>query len=174
MKLFEVCINEVFDTKVPVENWRQQGNNIIGNINIDNEQFQIIIEVQHYTFQNNNFNFLNVAFTKIVNGKPSQVLTITSKNSTKILGAIYNAIADKIKELSIDYEIDAIVFVARDNVDKRMSVYNRMTSTMFNPFLIYKTDISLPKGARMTILFNKDMDSQTLNSFTEYVDSIIK
>ncbi len=174
MKLFELCLNEVFDTKIPVDNWSRDNNRLMGDINIDNEHFQVIIEIQHYNFQSNYFNFLNIAFAKIVDGKPSQELTINNKNSAKILGAIYNAIIAKTKELSAQYEIDAIVFVARDNVNKRMSIYNKMTSTMFNPFLVYKTDIPLPDGAKMTALFRDNIDPQLFKSFVEYVDTISK
>jgi prophage DNA circulation protein len=174
MKLFELCINEVFDTKVPVDNWIKKGDSIIGNIVIDHEQFQIIVELQHYKFNNESFNFLNIAFAKMVNGIPSQLLTITSKNSSKILGAIFNAVSEKTKELSDLFNIKAIVFVARDNVSKRMSVYNRMASNMFSPFSVSKTNIPLPKGGRMAALFRDNIDPQLLKSFIEFVDSLQK
>lgn len=167
-----LCLNEVFDTKIPVENWKIVDNTIIGALIIDNEQFNIILEVQTFNFNNINFNFLNVAFAKIVNGKSTQELSLTSKNSSKILGAIFNAISDKIKELSSQYDIDAVVLVARDNVNKRMSLYNKMASNMFNPFNISKTDIPLPNGGRMTALFKQNFDPPTLKLFIEYVDSI--
>lgn len=167
-----VCVNEVFDTKIPVESWKIVGNTITGDLIIDTEQFNIILEIQTFTFNNNTFDFLNVAFAKIVNGKPTQDLIITSKNSSKLLGAIFNAISDKIKELSAQYDVDAVVLVARDNVDKRMSLYNKIASNMFNPFTVSKTDIPLPNGGKMTALFRKSFDKQTLDMFIKYVNSL--
>lgn len=169
-----INVNEVFDTKIPVENWIKKGNSIIGNMFIENEQFHVIIELQHYNFNNKQFNFLNIAFAKILeNGEPTQLLSLTNKNSSKILGVIYNALSSKIKELSNKLDIKAITFVARDNVDKRMSLYNRMTSNLFNPFTSYKQNIPLSNGAKMTILFSGYLDSLDYDSFIKYVDSLL-
>lgn len=174
MKLIEIQLDEVYNTKIPVERWTTNDNSVVGDIIIDGERFQIMIELLHYSFNSNRFSFLNIAFAKIISGAPSQELTITSKNASKILGAIFNAASDKVKELSNQYDIKAIVFVARDNVEKRMSVYNKMTSNLFNPFTMSKTNIPLPNGGKITALFHKSFDLNTVDSFVKYVDSLIK
>lgn len=161
-----MLLNEIFDTKIPVEQWRRDGYREIGIIHIDGEEFHIILEERHYTFQDKTLNFINTAFAKIVNGRRSQRLVVSSKNASRILGAIYNAVIGKINPRN---DIDAIVFVARDNVAKRMSLYNQMTSNMFNPFTDVIENIPLPEGAKATILLKHTVDHDMVEAFKQHL-----
>ena len=164
---------EVYNTKIPVDNWFRDGNSNFGFIDISGEKFKIIIEELNYSFNSKTFNFLNVAFSKIVNGIETQNLTASSKNPSKILGAIFNAIADKLANIDSS-NIDAIVFVARDNVNKRMSIYNRMSSNLLNPFNNVLQDVKIPNGGRMTILLNSKLSTDETNNFINHLKTLEK
>lgn len=172
MKLADLdvfALNEVFDTKIPVEHWIRMPGVDIGKITIDNEQFQIIVEQNHYSFDNHTINFLNVAFEKIVDGQPSQQLVLTSKNSSKILGAVMNAASDAVNR----YDVDAIVFVATDNTEQRMRVYNKMVSNLLSPFRTYKQNINLPNGGKMTLLLKDRIDKQLMAAFETHLANMV-
>lgn len=166
-----MLINEIFDTRIPVNQWTRQGNTEVGILDIDGEEFHIILEERHYTFQSRVLNFINAAFAKIVDGKQSQKLVGSSKYAGKILGAIFHAVTDKVKSRD---DIDAIVFVARDNVTKRMSLYNQMASNMFNPFTDVIRDVPLPEGGKMTILLKNIVDKDLVSAFEEYLTTLEK
>jgi hypothetical protein len=163
------ALNEVFDTKIPIENWIHLPDADIGQITIDNEQFQIVIEQNHYSFDGRTINFLNIAFEKIDNGQPSQQLVLTSKNSSKILGAIMNSAVDAVKR----YNVDAVVFVANDNVEKRMRVYNKLASNILSPFQVYKRDIILPYGGRMTILLRNTLSKHDIEALETHLAKVV-
>lgn len=178
-----MLLNEIFDTKVPVEQWRRVGHKDIGRIHIDEEEFHIILEESHYKFEDKTIktiNFINAAFAKIVDGpKLREDPLITSKNAAKVLGAIYNAIIFKMNGRD-DSEplfvggIEAIVFVARDNVTERMDLYNRMTSNMFNPFTDVIENVHLPDGGRMTILLKNTIRGNLAEAFKQHLTTLNK
>ncbi|MGI0075802.1 MAG: hypothetical protein ACREAU_00155, partial [Nitrosopumilaceae archaeon] len=63
---------------------------------------------------------------------------------------------------------------ARDNVEKRMSIYNGMTSNMFNPFTNVIRDVPLPGDGKMTILLKNILDKNIINAFKQYLITLNK
>jgi len=147
---------ETLETKIPVENWRWIDKKLEGDLLIDTETFKIILEpgeVQGHVL-------VNIAFEKLVNGKFSQDLVINSKNGSKILGAIINGAWDKLEEFD---NVEFIVFIAADNVSKRMGIYNTVARRLMKSmnFNIIKDNFKVRNGL-MTIISKKNYSDEML------------
>lgn len=171
MRLIELyeptLVNEIFDTKVSVTNWKQNDNESIGSITIDDEKYQITLERLEYTL-NNKIPFLNVSFQAFdKDGNPIEELTSNNKVSPfKVIGAITNAILDAVNKTK--YQI--IVFIAQDNIESRMGIYNRIAnSNLTRPFTAWRNNIPLGNGAKATIMFNGKLSPDTINQFEKHL-----
>lgn len=155
--LFEIVINvnEVFDTKISPDKWEQRNNQLVGTLSIDQTTYEIYLEPADYSIKDKTFNIINVAFAKIVNEQPDRNLSLNNKSASKIFGAIINALLEKIKQ----FEYDAIVFIARDNIEKRMSLYNQIARHKGGNFLSQKENITIP-GGQATVLYNKNFPQE--------------
>lgn len=167
-------LNEVFDTKIPVNKWRSQGRTLTGELNIDNAVYHISLEPSTYKFQTKIYNFINITFAKIVNGEPIQTLTFDKENpanASKVIGAIVNALYDKLT----GYQYHAIVMAAMDNVQQRMRIYDsvaRWKGAKLGASVLY--DIPLLKGGKATIIFDKNFDREAHDDFVKFVSTLKK
>lgn len=156
MKLYEITsfiLNEIFDTVIPVDKWELQGPVEIGVLYVGTDEYRILFEKFEYDVNGALKNGLNIAFEKWINGEYSQKLALDNSSASKILGAIYNACLDKLKKTNYD----AIIFVAVDNTEKRMNIYNAMARRLIKilPDHGYVPDIKIPNGV-LTIVFDGD------------------
>lgn len=167
-----LVLNEIFNTKIPVDEWKQiDGETIHGYITVNNERYVIILEARTYNFNSNSVPFVSVAFAKIdEQGIMSRELTLDNKSASKVIGAITNGLYDKLSQ----YDVNIIVFVARDNVQQRMRVYNYVANNLGRGFNITKQNISLPDGALATVMHNKNVDKHLILQFYEHLDTIVK
>lgn len=166
---FVVILNEMFDTKIAPNKWSYNGSNRIGHLIIDKEDYFIKLEPKIYVFENKEYSFINVAFSKLINGKETENLTYDNRSGSRVLGAIFHAVKDEIQK----YETDAIVFVATDNVEKRMRIYNNLVSKLHPNFKDNITNIKIPNG-KMTIIFNSNNKIIDHNKFIEFLKTQIK
>lgn len=169
-KIWITRLDEVFDTKIPVNGWKTgEDNQLIGTIKIDSETYEIYIEPGTYIINDKTYSFLNVAFAKIINGKPTSELQFTSKNISKIVGAIRNALLLEIKK----YQTDAIVFIANDNVEKRMKLYNKLVISKLSGITLdrYKTNIDLGDGRKMSVILGEDLSEDDQEQFFDFLKS---
>jgi hypothetical protein len=111
---------EIFNTRVPVDRWEQEGEVLAGYLTIADEQFKIVLEPGKYPTDHYTYTLINASFEKLVDGTYTRDIQFDSKNASGIVGAISHAIHDKLDE----YEFDALVFAAVDNVEQRMRIYN--------------------------------------------------
>lgn len=162
-----INLNEVLNTVIPPDKWEQRDEVLVGTLIIDSDSYEIYLEPITYTVDDKTFDVINVAFAKIVNGKASRKLTLNNKSSSKILGAIINALYDKIKQ----FKYDAIVFIARDNVEKRMTLYNRIARNKGGNFLISKENIPIINGGVATVLYDKDFPDKYMDRFEQQIKS---
>lgn len=166
-----IHLNEVFDTKIPVDQWETvDDTRTNGYIEIDGHQFVIIIEQLHYTFNNIAVPFLNVAFAKVIDGQPNQSLTFDSTSPSKVIGAIVNGIYDYIARSNNDI----LLFVARDHVERRMRIYNAIASTMVSKFNNKISNIAMPNSGEATVLYTNEVDSELITKFKNHVSTLEK
>jgi len=164
-------ITEIFNTKVSVDSWTQRGNVLVGALTITDQQYEIYLEPRVLNISpQKSYNIINIAFAKLVDGLPSSQLTLTSGNASSVIGAMINAMYNKLP----DYDYDAVVFVARDNTEQRMRVYNNIAHTMAQKFGPISYDIKLPNGALCTLLFNKDADKIAIQEIQQHISETQK
>lgn len=167
-------LNEVFDTKIPVNKWWHEDRKLVGELSIDTAIYHISLEPRTYEFQSKVYSFINITFSKIVNGEPIQTLTFDKDNpvnASKVIGAIINALYDKLTA----YHYDAIVMIAMDNVQQRMRIYNSVAEwkgDKLGASVLY--NIPLPGGGKATILFDKSFDREVHDEFVKFVSNLKK
>ncbi len=166
-------INEIFDTKFAKTDWKLSSSssdkNEIAEIEIDGSRYQIKIEHLTYTDKNKNVHeFVNATFARWNGFAFDESLTLTTGGASKILGAIMNALRDRINH----QKYSAVVFAATDNVEKRMKIYNSMAWRLLKFFtndygLIENQEFD---GGKMSILVRKDQDENAV----EKIKGLIK
>lgn len=158
MKLSDIfedalILNEIYDTKAPVKAWvKDRLGNLEGEFSIGDKTFLIALEPFVYEFEQKKYKCINVSFSLMINGKESQQLTLTNRQSSKVLGAFLNNIRDKIPE----FDCDAITFMAEDNVDQRMRIYNYFARHFGQGFTERIENIENGLGKK-TVLFNNNI-----------------
>ena len=144
---------EVLDTKPDKLSWHIVDNRDVGTLIIQGEIFEVYLEPGEF----GEFSYINVSFAKIINGKPSEELVITSKSGSKIMGAIIHSLDERLNR----YETDAVIFIAIDNVEKRMSLYNRCIKffKFIKPKDIIK-NIKIKKGMVTIVIISNKLNNQ--------------
>lgn len=156
---------EVFNSTTPI-NWYEEDKQLNGKFQIDNLIY--IIELQPSTFQK--YSFINVAFCILDNNNKKQYeLSLDTKNPARVLGAIINGVTEKIKE----FEYDALVFSASNNVEKRMSFYNKLANIFKKHFATIITNIKTNTGL-FTILIANTVPKNEVDEFVIYVSNSMK
>lgn len=152
---------EVLNTKPDKLSWQTVDKRDIGTLKIQDEIFEIYLEPGEFGI----FSYINVSFAKIINGKPSEELVISSKSGSKIMDAIIHSLDERLDH----YETDAVIFIAVDNVEKRMSLYNRCIR--FFKFMKHKDiirNIEIKKGMVTVVII-----SDRLNKNKQEILSLI-
>jgi hypothetical protein len=156
---------EVLDTKPDKLSWQTVDNRDIGTLIIQDEIFEIYLEPGEFGI----FSYINIAFSKMINGKPSDELVLTSKSGSKIMGAIINSLDERLNH----YEPDAVIFTAVDNVEKRMSLYNRCIR--FFKFINYKDIIRniKIKNGMVTVVIISDRLNKKKQELLSQIDNLV-
>lgn len=156
-------LNEIFDTRIPVENWKQENGTLSGYITIVDEQFKIIFEPGTYPTDNYTYRLINVGFEKLIDGVYVRDIQFNSKNASSIIGAISHAIYDKLN----DYEFDALVFAAVDNIEQRMRIYNTIIRNMIKDMGLYIPNIKTERGMLSVVIMKNSLAE---NHATELIE----
>lgn len=156
---------EVLDTKPDKLSWENVDGRDVGTLEVQGETFEVYLEPGKF----DEFSYINIAFAKIVNGKPSEELVLSDKSGSKVMGAIVNSIDSRLNH----YKTDAIIFIAVDNVEKRMSLYNRCIR--FSKFLKPKDvirNIKVKRGAVTIVIISDRLNTQK-DWFMTQVDMVV-
>ncbi len=149
---------EMFATEIPIK-WSKTLPGLEGAFSIEDNDY--IIKIEPGTFQN--FSFANIAFCRVDDtGEEEYELTNDTKNPAKVLGAIINGVNKKINE----FELDAIVFAASNNVEKRMKFYNKLANKFVKNFGRIITDVPADNG-KFTILISSKVSKSDRDAFVE-------
>ena len=153
---------EIFDTNIEVNNWIVDNGSINGFLKIDNSEFKIIFEPINLKSGNG----INIAFEKLINGIWSQEIVLSSVNASKIIGAILNGAELKLKNNQIDF----IIFLATNEVDKRFRVYGFIANRYMKKFGINrKENIDFGKLGKGTFMANSRNFEILFNELTEKI-----
>lgn len=163
---YVVDLHEMFNTKVPIDKWETAGNVLIGHLTINNEHFTIELE----PFEYQGHNAINIGFSKVLDGVRTQKLTMDSKNASSIIGAIINIADEKLNE----FQYDAVVFLASDNVKQRMRIYDIAARQVQHKFSGMIPNIPLGGGKMATVLVGKMFPKEKLEHFKQHISTLDK
>jgi hypothetical protein len=121
-----ITINEAFDTVFDSVRWSKQGQSMyVAECRLDGTDFTLNIEGMNFRVGAELRTYLNLAFTRVVDGQYVQTLVNTGENQTRAFGAIFNELRKKVRELDGEFELDALVMIAVSAETKRLSLYRR-------------------------------------------------
>lgn len=165
-------LHETLNARFDDEAWHQQGAKLIGDAFIDGEHFRLLLEPGTFPIDGFTYHFINVAFQKIVDGKPTEKLQLTGRSASRIVGAIANALLERVQL----YDFDAVVFFAADSVDERMRVYDKVAERKWTRLGFGEAlyDIDAGSGKKMTVLYSKDLAKQKLDTFIDRLKTLKK
>lgn len=140
-----MILQEVFNTRRVVR-WEHHGNIEVGHFEYDEKPYIIKIRSE-------NVSDLEIAFVSFSSvdeaGVASEELT-DHKKSFQVIGVVLNALLDK----KIQDAFDVVVFSALNNVEARMSLYDRAADRVLGLFKGGKFRVQI-QGGEATILITK-------------------
>ena len=144
--------------------WKHFNGGLKGRFTTPDFEYYVNFEPFDYDFNNKIYKCVNVSFEVIVNGVPTTDLTPT-KYSNQVMGTIQNSLSEKL----IQFDIDAVLFIAADNIERRMSLYGRMADKFAKQFGKVYRNIRLEKGEAIAILANRipSQDQEKIKKFAD-------
>jgi len=152
---------EILNTKTKIE-WSQTANKAIGKFEIDSVDYTIELESGTYR----QYNFINISFYR---GNEEYELGLDTRNPAKVLGAIINGVLEKLQE----FNYDAIVFAAANNIERRMSFYNRLADRFKKNFAQVVRNVNGANG-KFTVLIASSVKKADRDEFVNAVISTEK
>lgn len=151
-------VYEILDSKIKIT-WTQSTEKIDGKFEVDGVDYTI--ELESGTFKQ--YNFINISFYR---GDQEYELDLNTKSPAKVLGAIINGVLEKLSE----FHYDAIVFAAANNVEKRMSFYNKLASRFKKNFAQVIENVDTKNG-KFTILMASTIKKTEREDLVKHVKS---
>lgn len=176
-------LNEVLDTEFDELVWDDQaypGAGIYGIGKLGGEKFGLQIHPSSFTVQDKKYNFLDVQFSREVSDSPgteptprptkkfTQELISTKQPQSRQLGAVVNALKNKILELSKNTEVQAIVGVIVKGEEQRISFYRKVLS-MTAPWK-HRYTVNWPGGTAL-IATKQDLPPDQLDALHAEIKS---
>lgn len=162
-------LNESLTTRFDTTKWKIVDGVDTGIGQLGAETFKIRLQPQTYIFKDHTYNFVNVSFSKLQNGVETEELQLNSTNASLIIGAITNGIQDRTNI----YDLDGIVFIAADNVQKRMRLYNAIARRKWAGLGTIIENVDIGGGRLLTALVSKEL-SPLIHDFTAHLAGLTK
>jgi hypothetical protein len=165
-------LHEILNTRFDDEAWEQLGNKQVGTAKLGEETFQLYLEPGTFPIDGIKYRFINVAFAKLIDGKPSEDLQWNSKNASAVVGAITHALLDRVAL----YDYDAVVFVANgEHAKKRMTIYNQVARRKWSSAgLGVCVENQKVENGLITILLSKALAKEPLDAFYAHLSKLKK
>ena len=90
------------------------------------DEFTLRIEPMVFKHGSYETTWLNIAFARVIEGVETEIVTATNTNTSEVLGAVINALKDKVSELNQKYEIGALAFCVVEKEKKRLLTYRKI------------------------------------------------
>ena len=147
--------------------WKETENGgLKGRFTSPDYAYDVNFEPFTYQFNGKDYDCVNVSFEVIKDGQATTELTPTNY-SNQVIGTIQNSMSEKL----IQFDIDAVIMIASDNVISRMKLYERMADRFAKEFgKVYKR-IRLPKGEALAILANR-IPEQTQEEILKFIMTV--
>ena len=122
-----IDVFEAFDTSFDSLTWEKHNSGFIGTGQLEDDQFKLFIEpAAPFKVNKKELVWVNIAFARLKDGKFIQELFSTGQAQSKQLGAVIKALVEKLKSVSEDFEIDAIVAFVSAGEEKRIRFYQKI------------------------------------------------
>lgn len=154
--------NESGETHLPIK-WRQTQSGIFGVFSTLDHTYEIQIESFTYKINDQIYQCANIAFVTIINGQPTTEL-VPTKYPNQVFGTFMNGVGEKV----IMFNIDAITMVATNNVEKRMSLYNRLADKYLTKFGNVYKNIKTNTGL-VTVIISHNIPKQIQPQLYQYL-----
>jgi hypothetical protein len=167
-----INITEVFNTDFASINWKNTDTGLIGSAILDEEEFELYLQPSMFVLNGIQKNWVNVAFSRKVDGVLKQDLFSTGSNQSRQLGAVIKALNRKLRELVSEFEIDAVVFTVEKGQEKRISIYKQiMLSKIYGirPWQ-YRFSIEWDRGTAL-IATERDLAPQFIDAMKQEITS---
>jgi len=127
--------------------WKEENHLLLGYF--ASPEFNYVIKIEPFEYMQ--YNCVNIAFEvfRKDGAEPTTELTTTSYPNS-VFGTVLNASSEKITQ----FDVDAVVFIAVDNVEKRMAVYKRIAKKFSKNFGEVFEKIKLTNGEAIIIISN--------------------
>lgn len=170
----EWCLNlsEALETRFEKLNWEHTDKGLRGVGLLKGEMFEVYLEPGTYELNGKTWDFINLGFAKVIDGKPDIALQGSSKNPSAIIGAITQAIESKL----VDYEYDALILGAVDKnpitVKKRLRLYGTLVtfSSLQRELPTLVRDVPIG-GGKAIVLLSSALAKAGASSFIKYIST---
>ena len=158
-------LSESLKAKAKDIKWTFEGNNLNGTFKVEDSTYVIELQPDNYIINGNRYTYINATFHKVgPDLKRHYELQVDTKNPGLVLGCIFNGIFDKTKE----FEWDALIFAATDNVPKRMKFYNKIAD-MFKKFYGMISYNQKTKNGLCTIMFGYHIKKDDVEELERHI-----
>ena len=152
MKLSKILSEAAFNTKFEKLRWENKNGVFAARGKIDDDEFELTIEPNSYTVLDEEYTYLNVGFSRILETGPTENLISMNKDQSRAFGAIKNGLEGQVKALDSKYDINAIVMLVKSGEEKRLGIYRRMLTSKINGFTDwtgFRLEITMPSGTAL-------------------------
>jgi len=169
-KLFDGFVENIRESRnfrAPLSKWINVNGDLERILVIEDIKIIVTIEDREFILDSGkHISFLNIKFESIdENGKRITTATGLNKYGSRIIGAVSNALLDKVKDLN--YE--ALTFIAKDRIDTRIKIYNRIVKNDLQYFgKAYNQNLTLKDGSKVIIVY-KDAHSDWHEEFNNWL-----
>lgn len=112
-----IDIMESLNTKFDHISWSMIGQVALGIGQIDDNIYEIRMEPGAIPIGNRSYRFMNIAFSLMIDNQSTTTFQNKSHNSSRVFGAISNAINDELPKIIKANSVDFLVFAAKNDFD---------------------------------------------------------
>lgn len=112
-----INIMESLNTEFDHISWSTSGPVEIGIGQIDGNTYEIRMEPGIIPISNRSYRFVNIAFSLVIGNQSTTTFQNKSHNSSRVFGAISNAINGKLSSIANANSVDFLIFAAKNDFD---------------------------------------------------------
>lgn len=138
MKILQILectnLNEALETKFQQQSeWEFSNGEFTRTGTLDNETYRVYIQPLSVSTKSgtlSNSTFLNLGFAKKnPDGTEVEHLQNSKDNKIKVIGAVTNALKEKVSELTSQFDINFIVLFVVNGEEQRLGLYERLVKS---------------------------------------------
>ena len=191
MKIVEfsepIDIMESLNTKFDHISWSSSGQVSLGIGQIDGNTYEIRLEPGAIPIGNRSYRFVNIAFSLVMGNQSTTTFQNKSHNSSRVFGAISNAINDELPKIIAANAINFLVFAAKNDYDldgniiksaeRKIKSYKTMVRSSIHGLSNWSSvlvELSLRNGGKAIIAMRQKPTSVEWTTIQKYFTNMDK